>query len=148
MQNYFRKGFFVEIVLQIKRPFQDQSCFSVVTHVQLCKHSPYSLKTASNKEDWQHQARSFNTRLSQIFYKDFPKKKHISKIKRSLPDALQKYAGELTQLPSYVRCVPSNQVIHESNKTNLLRELENFIISINKTRLLFEISNSKCSQNE
>ena len=148
MQNYFRKGFFVDIVLQIKRLFQDQSYFSVVPHVQLCKHSQYSIKIASNKEDWQNQARSFNTRLSQMFYKDFPKKKHISKITRSLPDSLQKCAGELTQLPSYVRRVPSNQVIHESNKTNLLRELENFIISINKTRLLFEISNSKCSQNE
>ena len=37
-----RKGSFVEIVLQFKRLFQDQSYFSVIViHVQLCKYSWY-----------------------------------------------------------------------------------------------------------
>ena len=93
MQNYFRKRFFAEIVLQIKRPFQDQFCFSVVIHVQLCKHSPYNLKTASNK---------IGSIKHVVLTPDFPKyitrsfqRNNISQSKRNLPDFIQKCADEL-----------------------------------------------------
>ena len=38
--------------------------------------------------------------------------KYVSKIKRSLPGSIQKYADKLIWVPQYVRCGPSNQVIY------------------------------------
>ena len=73
------------------------------------------------------QARSFNTRLSQ---------RGVSNEKKFF----QRLNVAYRILSKNALCVPSNQVIHESNKTNLLRELANFIISI----IMFQLIKRAC----
>ena len=73
---------------------------------------------------------SFNTKLSKIFYRIF-QRKTITQILNVAYRILSEDA------------LTCNQVIHEFNKTIFLRELENFIILINKNAcgLKFKIAN-------
>ena len=80
---------------------------------------------------------SFNTKLSKIFYRIF-QRKTITQILNVAYRILSENA------------LTCNQVIHEFNKTILLRELENFIILINKNAcgLKFKIANVRKTNNK
>ena len=80
---------------------------------------------------------SFNTKLSKIFYRIF-QRKTITQILNVAYRILSENA------------LTCNQVIHEFNKTIFLRELENFIILIDKNAcgLKFKIANVRKTNNK